>query len=156
MVTEPTGWAYDPAWTGNIDAAGITGVHRPEVLDTAEWDEHDRRARAELMTLAPGRAIATDMALCDRVNLNNTWWADLRASLDTLAAYPTDRICLDTDLLRLRILASFSVSSDHADQPQISAPPVRAARTTKSPVAGPAGWYASKNAGSGVAGARNR
>lgn len=112
VVTEPAGWAYGPAWTGNVDAAGITGVRHPKVLDTAEWDEHDRWARAELMTLAPGRAIATDMALRDRVDLDDTWWTDLRASLDTLAAHPTDRVCLDADLLRLRILAAFGVSID--------------------------------------------
>ncbi len=112
VVTEPAGWAYGPAWTGNIDAAGIIGVRHPEVLDTAEWDEHDRRIRAELMTLAPGRAIATDMALRDRINLDGTWWTDLRASLDALAAHPTNRVCLDADLLQLRILAAFGVTVD--------------------------------------------
>lgn len=112
VVTAPTSWACGPAWTGNVDATGITGVRHPDVLDTAEWDEHDRRARAELMTLTPGQAIATDMALRDRVNLDDTWWTDLRASLNTLAAHPTDRVCLDADLLRLRILAAFGVTID--------------------------------------------
>ncbi len=134
VVTAPASWACGPAWTGNVDAAGITGVRHPEVLDTAEWGEHDRRARAELMTLAPGRAIATDMALRDRVDLDDAWWTDLRASLDTLAAHPAPRpswppprsSCGSSSTATTPILphrytgtpvSSWTPTSDHADQP---------------------------------------
>jgi hypothetical protein len=112
VVTEPAGWANGPAWTGNVEAGSITAVRHPEVRDTAEWDDHHRRARAELMTLAPGPAVATDMALCHPVDLEDAWWAELRLSLDALADHPTDRVCLGTDLLQRWLLASFGVTID--------------------------------------------
>jgi hypothetical protein len=79
---------------------------------TAEWDDHHRRARAELMTLAPGPAVATDMALRHPVDLDDAWWAELRISLDALASHPTDRVCLGTTLLQRWLLATFGVTID--------------------------------------------
>jgi hypothetical protein len=52
------------------------------------------------------------MALRDRISLDNSRWTTLRVSLDTLAAHPTDRVCLDADLLRLHILAAFGITVD--------------------------------------------
>jgi hypothetical protein len=112
VVTEPASWASGPAWTGNVEAGGITAVRHSEVCTTAEWDDHHRRARAELMTLAPGPAVATDMALRHPVDLDDAWWVELRISLDALASHPTDRVCLGTTLLQRWLLATFGVTID--------------------------------------------
>lgn len=114
VITEPAPWAYGPAWTGNSDASTITGVRKPAVLDFAEWDESDRRVRAELMTLAPGTRISADMALRQNVDLDDEWWNELAGSLDTLAVHPTDRVCLDEQLVQRRLLAAFGVGIGNA------------------------------------------
>ncbi len=114
VVTEPAQWATGPAWAGNVDANAITGVRKPAVLDVAEWDESGRRVRAELMTLAPGTRVSTDMALRWHVDLDDEWWNELRSSLDTLAVHPTDRVCLDEQFAQRRLLAAFGVEIDTA------------------------------------------
>lgn len=112
VVTEPAPWACGPAWTGNADANVIAGVRKPAVLDVAEWDESGRRVRAELMTLAPGTRVSADMALSEQVDLDDEWWHELSSSLNTLAAHPTDRICLDEQFVQRRLLAAFGVEID--------------------------------------------
>lgn len=112
VITEPTQWAAGPAWTGNTEANAIAGVAKPVVLDVAEWDESGRRIRAELMTLAPGTQISTDMVLRQHIDLGHRWWSELRNSLDTLATFPTDRVCIDELLLQRRLLAVFGLPID--------------------------------------------
>ncbi|MGH3833311.1 MAG: aminoglycoside phosphotransferase [Pseudonocardiaceae bacterium] len=112
VVTEPAGWGHGPAWTGNSDANQITGVPRPRVVRTTEWDEAGRRVRAELMTLAPGSAIASEIVLREPVELDGSWWDQLHSSLDVLARVSTERVCLAPELLRLRILSVFGVAVD--------------------------------------------
>lgn len=112
VITEPAHWASGPAWTGNVDANAITSVAKPVVLDVTEWDESGRRIRAELMTLAPGIQISADMVLRQHVDLDGRWWSVLRNSLDELATFPTDRVCIDEELLRRRLLATFGLTID--------------------------------------------
>jgi hypothetical protein len=112
VVTELAGWGYGPAWTGNADANQIAGVPHPRVENCAEWDEPEagRRVRAELLTLAPGSTIASEIVLRAPVRLDEAWWRQLRDSLHALAGQPTDRVCLEPDLLARRILAAFGVA----------------------------------------------
>lgn len=112
VVTEPAAWAGGAAWTGNVDANSITGVRKPAVLEVAEWDESGRRARAELMTIAPGSRISADMVLRHHIDLDDQWWAELRGSIDTLAEHPTSRVCLDEPFVHRRLLATFGVALD--------------------------------------------
>lgn len=112
VITEPAQWAGGPAWTGNADANTITNVAKPVVLDVAEWDESGRRIRAELMTLAPGTQISADMVLRQHIDFGWPWWSTLRDSLNELAAFTTDRVCIDETLLQRRLLATFGLSID--------------------------------------------
>jgi hypothetical protein len=112
IITEPTQWAGGPAWTGNTDANAITSVAKPVVLNLAEWDESGRRIRAELMTLAPGTQISADMVLRQHIDLDHRWWRELRSSLDALATFLTDRVCIDELLLQRRLLAAFGLPID--------------------------------------------
>lgn len=114
VVTEPAGWAFGPAWTGNIDANQLTDVPHPLVETVTEWDESEvgRRARAELMTLAPGPPVSPELVLRAPARLDESWWRQLRRSLDALAGQSTERVCLDPELLGRRILAAFGVTID--------------------------------------------
>jgi len=103
VVTDRPPWTQSPAWTGNVEANAIVGVSKPVVTAHTEWDRDGRRVRAELMTLALGAAVATEMVLRDAVDLDRRWWDELRSSIDTLAGHPTERICLDQRLLRRRL-----------------------------------------------------
>lgn len=114
VVTEPLEWAGGPAWIGNAEANRITRVAKPIVLDVTEWDVTGLRARAELMTLAPGTRISSDMALRQAAELDDDWWTTLRGSLDTLANQPNDRVCLDAQSVHRRLLATFGIDVDLA------------------------------------------
>ncbi|MGH3915536.1 MAG: hypothetical protein ACRDTC_19330, partial [Pseudonocardiaceae bacterium] len=87
---------YQPAcrWDGNIDANTITGVPKPRVLRWADW--HDTTTyqggnmllRGEIMTLAPGTAIAPEGSLQHDPTLPPAWWNTLTHALSALAAHP--------------------------------------------------------------------
>ncbi len=108
-------WAGGAFWTGNIDARAISGVPKPQLLTELDWSEGDCRLRAELMTLAPSPVIANDMVLRGTPDLAPIWWADLRRAVDTLAAHPTERVCVAGSRLRLRLLAAFGVEIEPAE-----------------------------------------
>ncbi|MDQ2880213.1 MAG: phosphotransferase [Actinomycetota bacterium] len=96
VVTEFPEWARGDTWTGNADANTITGIPKPRVLDVLEWDEQSwRHQRAEVATLLPGTAISPTNQLRAAVDLPDTWWAELRRSIDTLRAIPTSRVYTD-------------------------------------------------------------
>ncbi len=89
---------YQPAcrWDGNVAANSIRGVPKPQVLRWADWTNTDsylegRRLRGEVMTLAPGSTIAPDNVLHDDPQLPESWWSDLDAALEALAALPINR-----------------------------------------------------------------
>lgn len=96
VVREHPAWAHGSVWTGNVDAAAITGVMKPRVLAHVELDADDAlaRYRAELMTTAPGAACSPTPELRHPVGQPGPWLPQLRASLDALAATPTARVCV--------------------------------------------------------------
>ncbi len=97
---------YQPAcrWDGNLDANSIRGVPKPEVLRWADWHHPDsylagRRLRGEVMTLAPGTTIAPGGVLLSDPHLPESWWTDLGAALNSLAAHP---VTMDHELGAVR------------------------------------------------------
>ncbi|MBO0803238.1 MAG: phosphotransferase [Nocardiopsaceae bacterium] len=103
VVTESLQWAHGDWWTGNIDANVITGVAKPTVLDSAEWEEGPRRIRAEVMTLAPGYPCSPTDMITAELELPARWWPDLRQSLQAISAARTSRECVDAAQLADRI-----------------------------------------------------
>ncbi|USX49234.1 hypothetical protein [Lentzea sp. HUAS12] len=88
---------YEPVcrWDGNVSANSIRGVAKPAVLRWHDWQHDDeylrgRRLRGEVMTLALGTTVAPGGVLHDDPRLPDTWWQDLRRSLEALAAHPTE------------------------------------------------------------------
>ena len=106
VVSQEPEWAAGEHWTGGVDAATVTGVHRPRVLDVHEWTD-GRRQRAELMTRVPGEPCSPTDALRTVPDLPASWWTDLDGALAALAATPTRRIHVDQDAVTRRIVARF-------------------------------------------------
>lgn len=106
VVSEDKRWAGGDFWTGNADANVFTGLAKPRVLDVHEWEE-GRQQRAEVMTLVPGSPCSPTDALRQMINLSDTWWTELRRTLEVVAATPTTRISVDQDLVTSRIRQRF-------------------------------------------------
>ncbi|MGH3993766.1 MAG: aminoglycoside phosphotransferase, partial [Pseudonocardiaceae bacterium] len=92
VVSEQPQWATGEFWTGNQDASILTGLPKPVVLASTEWDEAGWRSqRAEMMTLLPGEPCSPSDVVRTEVALPDRWYGDLRRSLRRLASIPTDR-----------------------------------------------------------------
>ncbi|WP_052020791.1 phosphotransferase [Actinokineospora spheciospongiae] len=90
VVSEDKRWIGGDFWTGNLDANVFEGIAKPRVLDVVEWEEW-RQQRAEIMTRLPGRACSPTDALRATADLPDEWWVELRRTVDTVAATPTER-----------------------------------------------------------------
>lgn len=107
VISEPVSWAHGQFWEGNATAAGIEGVAKPAWLASHEWEQSDRRFKAELMSLVTAPVCSATAALRSPVGLPDSWWQVLRCSLDALAGWPTTRVSHSQDLATRRLLASF-------------------------------------------------
>lgn len=100
-------WAHGTMWTGNQDAATLTGVAKPTVLARTEWDESPVALYAELMTPAPAPVCSPTPVLRRHLDLDEAWWTRLADSLARLAAHPTERIAYSQDNFERCLLARF-------------------------------------------------
>ncbi|MGH3871679.1 MAG: aminoglycoside phosphotransferase [Pseudonocardiaceae bacterium] len=92
VVSEQPQWATGEFWTGNQDADTLTGLPKPVVLASTEWDEAGWRSqRAEVMTLLPGQPCSPTDVVRTEVALSDQWYSELRRSLHRLAGVPTTR-----------------------------------------------------------------
>lgn len=93
VVVEQPRWLPDEYWTGNVAANVVVGVAKPTVLDAAEWDAPDLplRVRAEAMSVLSGRVCSPTDVLRAEPPLSDTWWAEIRSSLDVISRVSTDR-----------------------------------------------------------------
>lgn len=123
-----------PTKQGNVMIAGKpretlrpdteAGVAKPEVLRWADWHHTDsylagRRLRGEVMTLAPGSTIAPGGVLLDEPHLPESWWADLGAALDDLAAHP---VIMDNKLAPWATPSTASASTSGPPCPRTPSP----------------------------------
>jgi hypothetical protein len=116
VVSEEQQWASGYHWTGNLDANNVTGVPRPSVLDSWEWDEW-RRQRADLMTRLPGRPCSPTDVLHDAIDLSDAWWDRLRQAIDTVANTPTNRVNISPRRLANRMNGRYGPQADaHAPE----------------------------------------
>jgi hypothetical protein len=82
------------AWTGNLAANAITGLPKPVVEARITWTEPAPvpvRIGAELMSNIPDRPVAAGRELVEPFTVPDSWWSQLRVSLDRLALHPTER-----------------------------------------------------------------
>ncbi|MGQ0775689.1 MAG: aminoglycoside phosphotransferase [Pseudonocardiales bacterium] len=108
VVSEQPQWATGEFWTGNQDANTLTGLPKPVVLASTEWDEAEWRSqRAEVMTLLPGEPCSPSDVLRTEVELSDRWWRELRRSLSRLAGAPTPRITVTQSRINGLVRAAF-------------------------------------------------
>jgi hypothetical protein len=101
-------WAYTrEAWRGNRDAAELSGVAKPRLVDSHEWEDDDACYLAELMTLAAGGVCSPSDVLRTKIDLPERWWVELRSSLDILAGHATDRVCVREEKVARRFLTFY-------------------------------------------------
>lgn len=108
VVSEQPQWATGEFWTGNQDANILTGLPKPVVLASTEWDEVGWRSqRAEVMTLLPGEPCSPSDVLRTDVELSDRWCSELRRSLRRLAGAPTTRITVTQSKVNGLLRAAF-------------------------------------------------
>ncbi|MFC0865716.1 aminoglycoside phosphotransferase [Sphaerimonospora cavernae] len=118
-TAEHRDWAYGEAWTGNQDAAAITGVPKPALIARIEWNEPPVCIYAELLSYTPDPPSSTTSHLIDPPNLSPSWWTDLRAAVDTLATHSTHRGERDPSALIRRVEAFYRRPLDLPGAPTI-------------------------------------
>jgi hypothetical protein len=108
VISEQPQWATGEFWTGNQDANTLTGLPKPVVLASTEWDEAGWRSqRAEVMTLLPGEPCSPSDVLRTEVELPASWCGELRRSLHRLASAPTTRITVSQSRVSGLVQAAF-------------------------------------------------
>lgn len=82
------------AWEGTAQAAAITGVNKPSLLQRTEWHTDGPApvpVSAEVLTLAADPVASRERFLRTTPDLPDEWLGDLAASLAAMRAHPTDR-----------------------------------------------------------------
>jgi hypothetical protein len=99
----------DEHWTGIPDSNVITGVPKPQVLHSLEWNHPDRqqRLRADVMTLMPGHPCSPTDVLHVEFELPQNWWAQLHRAVAIIRATPTTRFAQYTHTKSGRIRKVF-------------------------------------------------
>lgn len=92
---------FDPAsmdrewWTGTRQAAELTGVNKPQLLADTQWTQAEPvpvEVSAELLELVTDRVVAPGTQyLAGDVELDDSWFSALYASLKALATHRTER-----------------------------------------------------------------
>lgn len=111
VVSEQPEWVHLDFWSGNLDANALTGLSKPRVLDTFEWDD-TRRQRAEVMTLLPGQPCSPTDVLRAEIDLPPRWWTELRRLVDNIGTVPTSRISTDQDKVTNLVRRAFGDEVD--------------------------------------------
>ncbi|GAA3652023.1 hypothetical protein GCM10022224_013610 [Nonomuraea antimicrobica] len=110
-------WTGGETWTGNQDAADITGVPKPDLLGRVEWDEPPVAIYAELLTYVPEAPCSPTPELTVALALPDAWWTDLRSAVDTLATHPTHRGATNIVSLARRVEEFYEQPIDPPEAP---------------------------------------
>jgi hypothetical protein len=102
-------------WIGLEAAATIRGVKKPKWFQSATWTDEDRGVvwRADEVELITSPMVGD---LATAATLPDSWWADLRESLDALGSYQTERIGMSQAHLTKRINDVFDRVDTTVDQ----------------------------------------
>jgi hypothetical protein len=111
VVSEDQKWTGGDFWTGNLDANIFTDIAKPRVLDVFEWEEW-RQQRAEVMTRLPGHPCSPTDALRTHIDPSPAWWTELRRTITTVAATPTQRVNTDQGKVTDRVRQRFGDAVD--------------------------------------------
>jgi hypothetical protein len=89
------GWATSTA---------IPGVCKPMWYGTRQFDFEGEALRTDLLSLAPSPAVTSDLIITSRPPLSAEWFTNLRASIDALERWRTDRVSIRPETIAPSIL----------------------------------------------------
>ncbi|MFB9394174.1 hypothetical protein ACFPM3_20665 [Streptomyces coeruleoprunus] len=93
LLSLPAEKAGGKLWDGTEQAATAfpTAVRRPTLHAVHDWSSDGYANRAELTTYVDEPVLAPDPVLRHELHLTDEWFENIRGSLATIAATPTDR-----------------------------------------------------------------
>ncbi|MFC9296948.1 hypothetical protein ACFTWH_08435 [Streptomyces sp. NPDC057011] len=102
LVSEPDEKAGGKLWDGPLLArrALPAAVRRPALLRVHDWSADGWSYRAELYDRLTAPVVSVCPVLDEDPALPETWWADIRGALGTLAAVPTERVAVREEYIR--------------------------------------------------------
>ncbi|SEM74684.1 hypothetical protein [Lihuaxuella thermophila] len=107
VVSEKKWWAQGDWWEGNLVSNQLKGIPKPYVIDVYEWEDGEIQLRAELMTFVEGQVCSPTQELRSHLDLSELWWSELRASLEILSSWQTERTITDQDEVTRRFLVFY-------------------------------------------------
>ena len=108
----PLDAAPDKLWSGASDASTVTGVNKPNVLSSSEWEDDRWRWRADIMSLISFAVCSQTPEIRTPLSLSDDWYKGLRTSLENLAKHDTERVNTRQDLITRRISERFGSHID--------------------------------------------
>lgn len=99
-------------WYGLKMAREIKGVKKPKWFGEFEWESDNLRCRADILEIVADKSISNLPELCFEIQLSETWFAELRSSLNCLHKVTTDRIAVRQDLVTRRLHERFGQRID--------------------------------------------
>lgn len=90
-----------PSWDGAeaAERAVPDGIPRPRLHEVSEWRAGEFAYRAELYDRVTRQPLSDGALLSASPDLPDTWWKDLRNSLDSLTTVETDRVAIRQERL---------------------------------------------------------
>ncbi|MFD3680225.1 hypothetical protein [Streptomyces sp. NPDC058613] len=110
VVCAEAGTEGGKVWDGPYTSRTLpASVPRPELLHVRDWTLEAYAYRAELYAFAPEPIVSPRPVLDEDPGLPETWWKEMAAALDVLAAVPppTDREAVREEYLR-RVIPQFT------------------------------------------------
>jgi hypothetical protein len=90
-----------PAWPAEYpreragwETATMPGVSKPKWHGCEHFEHDGRTMRADLLSLAPSPTCASELILTAIPPVTDQWFADMRRTVDALAAWKTDRVSI--------------------------------------------------------------
>ena len=81
-------------WTGVQESEYITGVLKPAVYRTIEWEYNEYLWQASLLAYIPHKVCSRTPELREPLLLAREWYQELRTSLERLSQFDTTRIAV--------------------------------------------------------------
>lgn len=88
----------DSKWSGEIEAASILGIRKPELIQTETWTDGEHTYRLLCTSLPESPAVSETPELSsDAAAITATWIAELQSYLERLRAVSTERVACAKD-----------------------------------------------------------
>jgi len=112
VLAWPVSEKNESVWSGLKIAGQIHGVKKPSWLGEFEWDQNGLRCRADILELINDKPISQTPNLSSKIQLPDSWFQELRGSIESLHRTETNRVCVRQDLITRRLQERFGQAVD--------------------------------------------